>query len=187
MQEEEPSVLRVPELSARDSRVPEVSLFRGEIEIQPSTTDSSIAPDALNQKLGKGFTALRRAFRIAPGQRVTIPATTNGPIDSLALICALPSAEHVRQGEEVLRVELSDASHSGVSAAIRAGEDTASADHDALRPGVDPLKRAEIFCSYPYPGHSWKEQGMQAYAYLARVPVSHPNPALVIVKNTGPV
>lgn len=185
MLEETPSLLRVAQTNVSDTWVPESVVFIGEINILPSVTDATVSPALLDAALGANTTPLRRAFRIGPGQRVVVPTSSVQAISGIAVASALRGVGAIRQSDDVLKIAALNSDQPVATGIIRAGEGTGIAEQDAYRPGVITIKMSEILERTPYPWRTWKNGGLQACTYLARIPMRADHISSLVFENVS--
>jgi len=162
------------ETTATKTRAPEAVIYQCRVEAPAVTTSSIVDEPRITSALGADVTRMKKAFRLAPGQCIslTLAPSIQRTTAGLAVISALRGEIQSRAKDTVLRITASAQLRAAENIVMAAGTSTLPAEYDAFRPGTRSLGQCERFDMYPYPGHTWKNEPLHAYAYLARLPLT---------------
>jgi hypothetical protein len=171
--------------TASKVRVSEAVLFRMPVRAMPVTVESNITDSEVANTFGNEMSRIAKAFRIAPGQHVTLAVPElNRPVIGVALIAATWKNDPTNGDEPILRISARTGAQSQ-STFTTSSEGAILANYDAYRPGAREREHAHVFTTYPHPGQSWKGERLRANTYICEVALAPQHPDLILVQNVG--
>lgn len=143
-------------------------LYRARLRVLPATVESTLPASLIQRAWGDQARRLGNATRMAPGDSVSFATVDDGAairrvviIGALRDVTALTADANVR-----LRLWRGDVQ---VGPTLGSEIQLSIGERDGLRPGILKGDSTQPFCSFPFPGKTWKGEPLQLHAYLGEI------------------